>query len=184
MKSFCYRSFMVTRPQSAYCQPTLFGLHLSQPKITTTRFDLEKRLTTLRELKLELEEKDNRKKKVIKKLCRRINKLRHVIRNKHLFGKQLDESLHINEMMKNRMRELGERIKEKQNDCHRLQKIIDKFKTEKRCQICKEVKRVELFPKDPDRMFGRDDRCNMCQREKAVRYRAQKRITSLNENHD
>lgn len=142
-----------------------------------SRRDLEKRLDNLRQVKLELEESNDRRRQIIKDLTVRLENVNQAMYSKEVCYKQLFKSEEQVKRAKLRMKELGQRMVQVIGDNDRIQNTVDKFRDEYKCKgPCGKVKSYKCFARDPGSITGREARCNICQREKTAKWRAAKKF--------
>lgn len=150
---------------------------IHQQDNTPTRRELEQRLANLRQVKLELEESNTRRRQIIKHLTKRLETVNQAMYSKELAHKMLFKSEEALSRAKLRMKELGGRICEVIADNDRIQNTVDKFRDEYKCKgPCGKVRSYKAFARDPGSITGRESRCNVCQREKTAKWRAAKKV--------
>lgn len=162
-------------------QPLLFDVGICARKPTVTVAQLEKRLNDVRKVKLEAEELAENRKETIKDLCARLEEVNSILYRQGDVHKMLYQSQQQVHRYRLRMKELGQVIVEAHNDYDRLRKEAWAIKEKMRCRKCKEVKHYKTFPRDPDKLLGRDSRCNVCQREKTSKWREGLKAKKLGE---
>lgn len=157
-------------------QPLLFDIGIPVRKLIVPRRQLEKRLDDLRLLKLELEESNERKRQTIKDMAVRLEEVNSVLYRKSDVHKQLYITQQKNQKARRRMKELGSRIEQVQNDYTKLERVVEKFRPDMQCAKCKQTKKIECFAKDVTKLLGRESRCRICLREKTQRWRRAKKL--------
>lgn len=168
-------------PQYGCRQPLLFDTGIPVRKPTVTVRQLLKRLDDLRKVKLEAEERIERQQQHIKDLCVRLEEVNSVLYRKGDVHKKLYETQQTIHRYKQRMKELGAAYEEVANDYSKLRDASWKIKESQRCIKCGKVRNYQAFPRDPDKPLGRDNRCNICQREKTAKWREGLRAKKLAE---
>ena len=164
-------------PQHDAVQLTLFDV--GDPTATNKRptaAQLERRLAALLQVKLEIEEQNDSRLLAIKYYKEELEKANNVLYRKGGVHKELYQSRQQNNRLRLRMKELIARMKQITDDHSRMQNTVDKLRTEYKCIKCGEVRHYKAFAKDPSKITGREQRCNLCQRAKTESWRAAKKL--------
>ena len=169
-------AYAVPHQQDAV-QLTLFDV--GDPTATRKRptaAQLERRLAALLKVKLEIEEQNDARLRAIKYYKEELEKVNTVLYRQGGVHKELYQSRQQNNRLRLRMKELVARMKQVNSDYNRMQNTVDKLRTEYKCVKCGEVRHYKAFAKDPSKITGREQRCNLCQRAKTESWRAAKKL--------
>lgn len=159
-------------------QPMLFDVGTPAEKIIIPRRELERRLEALRRLKLDLEKSVDDKRKTIRELKDDLESVSKVLNKESDVHRMLLKKTQECRRARLRIKELCAKVDQVYADRKILQNTVDKFRDQLFCIKCEQTKSYKCFPRNVKKLIGRDNRCNICQREKTIQWRAAKKVAS------
>jgi hypothetical protein len=144
--------------------------------------DLERRLKSLRDVKLELEEWNLRKRRQCKRLLLRLARI-YTASVKHPLSTRARQVFLVRRMrtILGRLKEVKAAYEEKVEDCDRLSGTIGALRGNFKCFICGEPRRHSQMSLNPAKPLGVDTHCKQCARDKVAFMRAKKSHTMQKE---
>jgi hypothetical protein len=137
--------------------------------------DLERRLKSLRDVKLELEEWNLRKRRQCKRLLLRLARI-YTASVKHPLTTRARQVFLVRRMRTAllRLKELNKAYDQKVEDCDRLSSTVGALRGNFTCFICKEPRKHSQMAMNPAKPLGVDTHCKQCARDKVAHMRAKK----------